>query len=472
MAFSEGDGCSSSPKVFVTFNQDFTSLAVGTSKGYRLFALNSVDRLEKIHQSTEFEDVAIIERLFSSSLVAVVTLPSSRKLKVCHFKKGTEITNFSYANSILSVRLNRSRVVVCLEESLYIHNILDMKVLHTIRDTPANPKGICALSSGSEKGVTYLAYPGSTSIGEIQIFDTENICAKIMIPAHNSPLAALAFNANGSLLASASERGTVIRVFSVNDGSRVYELRRGIKRCATIFSLAFNAESTLLACASNFETVHIFKLDENSASGASSGSTGAPQATASSPSDSVTGGSFLDYVGKAIISGSSSLLPAAMSDVFAQGRSFATAKLSLCGFPCSTALTTVERQCRLLVASSAGYLYVYNVNTELGGECTFLRQHNLIDDPLHSGGLSTGCMGPSSGGVSGAGGASPTPATATGGGATGLVSAGVGGGTSGGLLANLFERYSNRTDIGNTSCEAHYTTSKNTVPILALLKAH
>ena len=33
------------------------------------------------------------------------------------------------------------RLVVCLEESLYIHNIRDMKVLHTIRETPPNPAG-------------------------------------------------------------------------------------------------------------------------------------------------------------------------------------------------------------------------------------------------------------------------------------------------------------------------------------------
>lgn len=30
---------------------------------------------------------------------------------------------------------------MCLEESLYIHNIRDMKVLHTIRETPPNPSG-------------------------------------------------------------------------------------------------------------------------------------------------------------------------------------------------------------------------------------------------------------------------------------------------------------------------------------------
>lgn len=32
----------------------------------------------------------------------------SRKLIVCHYKKGTEICNYSYSNTILAVKLNRS----------------------------------------------------------------------------------------------------------------------------------------------------------------------------------------------------------------------------------------------------------------------------------------------------------------------------------------------------------------------------
>lgn len=134
--------------------------------------------------SADTEDVCIVERLFSSSLVAIVSLKAPRKLKVCHFKKGTEICNYSYSNTILAVKLNRQvshfvsmrrlslsqdccivlfvwsvknlykymlksynmdvfpqRLIVCLEESLYIHNIRDMKVLHTIRETPPNPSG-------------------------------------------------------------------------------------------------------------------------------------------------------------------------------------------------------------------------------------------------------------------------------------------------------------------------------------------
>lgn len=51
--------------------------------------------------------MCIVERLFSSSLVAIVSLKAPRKLKVCHFKKGTEICNYSYSNTILAVKLNR-----------------------------------------------------------------------------------------------------------------------------------------------------------------------------------------------------------------------------------------------------------------------------------------------------------------------------------------------------------------------------
>lgn len=83
-----------------------------------------------------------------------------------------------------------------------------------------------------------------------------------MIHAHDSPLAAVAFSASGTVLATASEKGTVIRVFSVTDSSKLYEFRRGVKRCVSISSLAFSLCGQFLGCSSNTETVHIFKLDD------------------------------------------------------------------------------------------------------------------------------------------------------------------------------------------------------------------
>ena len=48
-----------------------------------------------------------------------------------------------------------------------------MKILHTIRDTPPNPSGLVTLSVAADN--CFLAYPGSNTIGEVQIFDASNL---------------------------------------------------------------------------------------------------------------------------------------------------------------------------------------------------------------------------------------------------------------------------------------------------------
>ncbi|XP_045105482.1 WD repeat domain phosphoinositide-interacting protein 2-like isoform X9 [Portunus trituberculatus] len=358
----------------ITFNQDYSSLGVGTRIGYRLYSLSTLDKLELICDNGN-EDTCIVERLFSSSLVAVVSLSSPRKLKVCHFKKNSEICNYSYPNTILGVKLNRARLVVCLEESLYIHNIRDMKVLHTIRDTPPNPTGLCALSISNEN--CFLAYPGSNTIGQVQIFDAQNLQAKIMIPAHDSPLAAISFNASGTKIATASEKGTVIRVFSVGEGARLHELRRGMKRCATIFSLAFSPDSLFLCASSNTETVHVFRLEEI-------------KETRPPVVEEQQG--LMGWMTKAV-SASASYLPTPVADMMSQGRAFATVTLPFQGVRNVCAIATIQKQTRVLVASMDGYLYVYSLNTSEGGDCTLIKQHRLDGN---EGGPTTGeCTGAS-----------------------------------------------------------------------------
>ncbi|XP_014277384.1 WD repeat domain phosphoinositide-interacting protein 2 isoform X2 [Halyomorpha halys] len=348
--------------IFVSFNQDCTSLAVSTCHGYRILSLNTIDSPQEICES-ETEDICIVERLFSSSLLAMVSLSSPRKLKVCHFKKGTEICNYSYSNTILAVKLNRARLVVCLEESLFIHNIRDMAVLHTIRDTPPNPSGLCALSTDSDN--CYLAYPGSSTIGEVQIFDTVNLNCKMMIAAHDSPLAAMMFSPNGNMIATASEKGTVIRVFNVAEGVKLHEFRRGVKRCVNISGLAFSPDASLLAATSNTETVHVFKLENPKDDGAPT----------TSSDDSGQG--WMGYLSKAVVA-SATYLPMLQMSVLSQGRAFASAHLPQHGHRNICALTEIQKVLRLLVASSDGYLYVYSIDKAEGGDCNLIKQHRLL----------------------------------------------------------------------------------------------
>jgi WD40 repeat protein len=82
-----------------------------------------------------------------------------------------------------------------------------------------------------------------------------------MISGHDNCIAHMEFDQTGTLLATASERGTLIRVWNVEDGSLAKELRRGIDP-AIVTSLSFNDMGDNLLVCSEKGTVHIFSLSE------------------------------------------------------------------------------------------------------------------------------------------------------------------------------------------------------------------
>jgi len=126
--------------------------------------------------------------------------------------------------------------------------------------------GVGDLSPSSEN--CFLACLSPQNAGDLLIFDANSLQAKHVIPAHKSPVTIVSFNENGTLLATASDKGTVIRVFSLPDGQVRYSFRRG-SFPVTITSLSFSRESLYLTVSSDSDTVHIFKLgqvDEKSTS--------------------------------------------------------------------------------------------------------------------------------------------------------------------------------------------------------------
>ena len=88
--------------------------------------------------------------------------------------------------------------------------------------------------------------------------DTNNT---ITIKAHNSNISCLALNSDGSLVATASEKGTLIRIYRTDNGDLLQEVRRG-KENAEIYSISFNNSNQFMACTSDRGTIHIFSLDK------------------------------------------------------------------------------------------------------------------------------------------------------------------------------------------------------------------
>uniref|UniRef100_A0A8C7YDT8 WD repeat domain, phosphoinositide interacting 1 n=1 Tax=Oryzias sinensis TaxID=183150 RepID=A0A8C7YDT8_9TELE len=307
----------------------------------------------------EVPDVFIAERLFSSSLVVVVSRAVPQRMNIYHFKKGTEICSYSYSSNILAVKLNRQWLVVCLEESIYVHNIKDMKLIQTLLNVPPNPSGLCALSINNSN--SFLAYPGSATTGEIVVYGANTLSTVTVISAHDAPLAALTFNTSATKLASASERGTVIRVFSIPEGLRLFEFRRGLKRYVSIRSLSFSPDALFLCASSNTETVHVFRLEQLE------------------PTEGAEPATWTSYVGR-MLSAASSYLPAQVCDAMSQDRAFATVHLTPSAHSSVCSLVSIQKLLQLLVVTADGQLCVYNVDLQDGGECELLFKHSLFDD--------------------------------------------------------------------------------------------
>ncbi|GME90973.1 unnamed protein product [Ambrosiozyma monospora] len=268
---------------FANFNQDFTCISVGYQSGYRIY---NCDPFGQCFQRRD-GSIGIVEMLFCSSLLAIVGIGeqpalSPRRLKVINSKRQTTICELTFPGTILSVKMNRERLVVLLEETIYIYDINNMRLLHTI-EIPPNPNGLLALSPNAENN--YLAYPspqkvmnansqdqmggntaGSNNIrnGDVIIFNAQTLQPLSVIEAHKTQLAAICLSKDGTLLATASDKGTIVRVFSVETGVKLYQFRRGTYP-TKIYSLAFSPDNRFIIASSATETVHIFRLGEEEA---------------------------------------------------------------------------------------------------------------------------------------------------------------------------------------------------------------
>ncbi|KAI8379900.1 WD40-repeat-containing domain protein [Choanephora cucurbitarum] len=388
--------------LFLNFNQDFSCISIGTQKGYRIY---NCDPFGKCYSKTA-GGTGIVEMLFCTSLVALVGAGehpafSPRQLQIINTKRQTTICELSFPTAILAVKMNRRRLIVVLEELIYLYDISNMKLLHTIETNP-NPQAICALSPSSEN--CFIAYPARSSSspfspnsnnssylsGDVELFDALGPQTTNIVQAHKSPISCISMNSEGTLLATASEKGTVIRIFSTSDATKVYQFRRG-SYAAKIYSMSFNLVSSLLCVSSDTDTVHIFKLSSN---GSPVGNTNGyyhneQQQTTDKDKDkdkeargrSASVGQMLRrssmHLGRNLAGSVGSYLPEVLTEMWEPTRDFASLKLPSGGVRSLVALSSTTPQ--VMVVTSEGYFYQYNIDLESGGECVLLKQFSLLE---------------------------------------------------------------------------------------------
>lgn len=206
----------------VNWNQDYVCFAAGTSHGFRIY--NSEPLKESFRRDLKSGGFGIVEMLFRSNILALVgggagSQYPPNKVLVYDDRQGRCIGEFAFRSNVRGVRLKKDRIVVVLEHKIYVYNLNDLKLLHQI-ETLSNLKGLCCLSYRSSTSV--LACPGLHQ-GQVRV-DHFGLKVTKFINAHDSHISCLTLTADGFLLATASIKGTLVRIFNTMDGTRLQEV--------------------------------------------------------------------------------------------------------------------------------------------------------------------------------------------------------------------------------------------------------
>lgn len=242
----------------MSFNQLTSHLVCCTDQGYIIYAVTP--KLEKKIQNDKKGGVGIMKMLNKTNIGVLVgggeaPFKSKDTLVLWDDKQKKALIDIDLTEPILNVLINCDRIVAVIEKKICIFDY-DGDAIDS-KPTFCNRNGLCVMSHDSEKPI--LVTLGMRK-GEIAIWRINQDSYK-SIDAHQNAIEAIAINRDGSLIATASESGTLIKVFSTDNCEKKFEFRRG-STTNKVYDLAFNWDSSVLACCSaNNGTIHIFNMN-------------------------------------------------------------------------------------------------------------------------------------------------------------------------------------------------------------------
>ena len=169
-----------------------------------------------------------------------------------HQKKS--LSELKFNQNVMNVKLRKDKIVVVCRDKIYVFNLSTFQNMDII-ETGDNAHGLVGISY--DQNQTVLAYPDKKK-GNVRIKNYEKSIV-FSIKAHDNNIAYIASSFDGSLIATASDVGTLIRIFSSENGNLLQELRRG-KDKADIKYICFEPNYKFIAASSNKGTIHIWSL--------------------------------------------------------------------------------------------------------------------------------------------------------------------------------------------------------------------
>lgn len=239
----------------LSFNNLMTTLTCSTNQGFIVYGIKGT--LEKKIFMDQLNGGVGLAKIYNNTNMLILVgggqtpFRSKDTLVLWDQCKNRSVVEIDTKEPIKNAIIVKDTLVIVVEEKvclfLWDGTFVDAKNTYT------NDKGLCVINH--DKNI--MVIPGNKK-GEIAIWKYKTDSYRT-IEAHLTNIEALAISNNGTFVATASERGTLIRVYNIETLALEYEFRRG-SQSANIYDICFNKEGTLLACTSSNGTIHLFEL--------------------------------------------------------------------------------------------------------------------------------------------------------------------------------------------------------------------
>ena len=257
---------------YVGFSYDCSYFCLGTDIGFQVYQTESFSLLISKILNGGIGVVKILDKSNIFCLVGGGKNPRfSPNVLIIWDDKKDEVTNEYRCDSfIINCYIKQNFIFIICSDNIILLKTKNFELIEKI-NTINNPKGIFSVCNEPKKNL--LAFPDNK--GNIIIKFLDNIFKenkekikekenkkdnnKIIKKAHKGNINILCFNFSGTKLASTSDRGTIIRIFNVESGGLITELRRGTSD-ANIYSLCFSFNDNFLGLTSDHSSCHIFDL--------------------------------------------------------------------------------------------------------------------------------------------------------------------------------------------------------------------
>ena len=337
----------------ISFNQDQDCFACGTEMGFSVYKSVPYKGTFKRVFNAGIGHVGMLHRSNILALIGGGSHPKYPLNKVMLWDDKQEkcIGELSFKPQVKAVKVHKERIVIVLEQRIYVYQFSDLKLLDAI-ETCHNPQGLCDITS---KGAIIVACPDKKK-GSVRIVNYSSNTS-IERAIHESTLSGIALTQDGKFCAASSEDGKLIRVLEVLTGHVFQELHRGSSK-AEIQCLTFDASGRWIICSSDRETIHIFSIQNTTLGFATEEKKEEVKDSVKNPRSTLT---FMKGI----------------STYFSSERSFAQFRVphkkAVVGFG-------PPDKSQIIVVTYEGKYYRVEFNPKTGGECKKIEEKNLFTD--------------------------------------------------------------------------------------------